>query len=303
MWALTAPLLLQLERIPPLQLLSITSGVAFLLTTFNLTIKKKWSSVRQSSTVWTYGVGFFALSEITYMLSFQMAPAAHVDLINYLWPLFVGLFSAFLPKGKFSRLQFLATCLGLIGVSVLILDRPDFLELPSKAYLGYGLAFCSALGWGLYAIFSKYYHEIPTSMIGLYCGATSLISICSHLLFEETISPTWRETWILLFIGLAISGLSYLMWDYSVKKGNITLLSLSAYFTPIATVCFLILCGKASLTINLAISSCLIVFATICLSITEWRKILPLKWSNRWKVVPVPVVDSSSPEPTTEVIY
>lgn len=289
-WALTAPLLIQLERIPPFQLLTITSGVAFLLTTFNLTVAGKWRSIQQSPIIWIGGIGCFALSEIPYVISFHFAPAAHVDLINYLWPLFVGLFSLLMSRGKFSIGNLLSICLGFLGAIILILDRPHFSEISPETLFGYSLAFCSALGWGLYAIFSKYYQEIPTSMVGIYCGAICLISLITHLFFEEMIIPTLSEAWVLIFIGLAISGLSYLMWDYSIKKGNIHLLSLLAYFTPIATLCFLILSGKAEPSINLAISSFLIVFASTFFPLIEWAKLYVKKLPKRFVVPPIPEV-------------
>lgn len=280
MWALGPLFNTELITLPTFEILSFVFAVSFTLSIIKLTISKQWHRIKQPLLIWIIGIAGIFGNDYCYIQAFKFIPPAHVDLINYLWPVLVVLFSGFLPKEKFSINKIFAGLLGFAGIYLLISGSGQLATNNVAAWQGYGFAFLAALTWASYTLLARYFARIPIEMVGMYFGVSMVLSLFAHHHIEATIAPSIKQIFILISMGVTTHGLAYWLWDNGIKKGNFQQLSIISYANPIIAVLLLFIFGKTAITGSLATAAILVVFAAL-LSSTElsWQHI-QLRWSQ-----------------------
>ena len=274
LWSTLASLGVLASSIPPFQLTSMAFFVAFII---GLVLWKKEGKgiivhLKWPFKVWVVGVcGLFGYHYF-YFLAIQNAPAIEANLINYLWPLFIVLFSSFLPNEKLRWFHIVGVLFGLIGVVFLVSKGGSF-NFEAQYTSGYIYAFIAALTWGAYTVISRFFAHIPTSAVGAFCGVTAFLALFCHLLFEITIYPSLQELGIIMLIGLGPVGGAFFVWDYGVKNGDIQLLGSMSYFTPLLSTLLLITLGLSAPNSTIWIACALIVFGSIISSLPLFKKL------------------------------
>jgi drug/metabolite transporter (DMT)-like permease len=256
-WSLSASAAVHIAMLPVFQILIVTFFLAFLLSAVRLTVTKAWSSLKQPWYIWVIGVLGICAQQFFYLKAFQNGPAAQVDIIVYLWPLFLILLIGFLPKEKIRMKHITAVGIGFIGILILNIGDQGIV-LSADHIWGYAYALVCAVLWSGYTLSARYFKKIPTNIIGIYCGIGSVISLIAHLTYEKFVMPTLFQLAVLFFIGLFVSGAAYLMWDYGIKKGNIKLLAILSYMNPILSIGFLSLLSNVELNSKIAYACILI---------------------------------------------
>lgn len=256
-WSLSASAAVHIATLPVFQVLIMTFFLAFLLSAVRLTATKTWSSLKQPWYVWVIGVFGICVQQFFYLKAFQNGPAAQVDIIIYLWPLFLILLVGFLPKEKIKMKHIAAVMTGFIGILVLNIGDHGF-ALDTEHMWGYAYALVCAVLWSGYTLSARYFKKIPTNIIGIYCGIGSFISLIAHLTYEEFVMPTLFQMAVISFIGIFVSGAAYLMWDYGIKKGNIKLLAILSYMNPILSIGFLSVLANVELNSKIGYACILI---------------------------------------------
>lgn len=274
LWSTLASLGVLSSAIPPFQLTSMAFFVAFII---GLILWKKEGRgiivhLRWTLKVWLVGVcGLFGYHYF-YFLAIQNAPAIEANLINYLWPLFIVLFSSFLPNEKLRWFHIVGVLFGLIGVIFLVSKGGSF-NFKIQYTNGYIYAFIAALTWGAYSVISRFFSHIPTSAVGGFCGVTAFLALFCHLLFETTVLPSVQELGIIILIGLGPVGGAFFVWDYGVKNGDIQLLGSMSYFTPLLSTLLLITLGLSAPSSTIWIACSLIVFGSMISSLPLFKKL------------------------------
>ena len=89
--------------------------------------------------VWLLGVGGLFGYHFFYFLAFRLAPqaAVEVNLLNYLWPLLIVLFSALLPGHRLKPGHVLGGLLGLAGTALLVTGKGRGLSIEAAYLPGY----------------------------------------------------------------------------------------------------------------------------------------------------------------------
>ena len=236
--------------------------------------------------IWLGGILGICLSDFAYVYGAQYAPIAHVDLIDYLWPCLVVLFTSMLPKEKFTIHHMLGAFLGLLGIYVLVHHEVSLNGFNLEYFIGYGLALFGAILWGGYSAFSRHHSHVPSEMIGMYCGAGAVLCALLHLQFESFVTPTWTEGTLAVITGLSGAGIAYQLWDHGVKFGNVYLVSSVTYIARIAAMAILVMFGKEPLTLSLIIA-CLLASLGVFISSLDsqsykslMKRLLTLKRNN-----------------------
>jgi drug/metabolite transporter (DMT)-like permease len=122
LWSLLALLTAVTGPVPPLQLLAITFAIATLVGAAPwMWQPQRARALRQPLRVWALGVGGLFGYHALYFAALKLAPAAEANLVNYLWPLLIVLFSALLPGERLRFVHVLGALCGLAGVVVLAL--------------------------------------------------------------------------------------------------------------------------------------------------------------------------------------
>ncbi len=279
-WSLYALIVSELlGRLPIFQTLFLMFAVSFIAMAIRLTLMKRWHVLKQPWFVWFIGIMGVCGSDVAYVSAVKYAPPAHVDFIDYLWPFFVIIFSSFLPREKLTIQHVIAGALGFFGVFLMLTggDWNFFSLLQGEYFVGYMFAFTAALVWSLYTIATRWYQELPIEIVGMYCGIGACIALGLHFQYETWVIPTPFEGILLFFLGLA-SGVAYIFWTYATQKGNFKLLGVLAYFTPVISMSFLVLCGKEPLSVILVLA-CILVISGVVIGSIDWAR---LRNSLQW---------------------
>ncbi len=233
LWATLALFTVSTGKIPPFQLTFMAFSIAFLIGVIGW-LKQGGNVLRYLRLplrVWFLGIyGLFGY-HFFYFLALKSAPSLEANLINYLWPLLIVLLSAFLPNEKLRWFHIVGSLLGFLGAFLLI--GSNGLSFSSEYTQGYIYALICAFVWSSYSVLSRYFGEVPTLAVGGFCGVSALLSLGAHMLFEETIVPTFMESLAVLGLGLGPTGIAFFVWDYAMKKGDIKLIGALSYATPL----------------------------------------------------------------------
>jgi len=272
-WSLYALLVSELlGSLPVFETLSFMFFVSFLFMAFRLTVKRQWSLIKeQPFLIWLIGVLGVCGSDVAYISAVKYAPPAHVDFIDYLWPFLVIIFTGFLPKERFSLKHSIGGGLGFLGVLLLLTGGQGFFGFKDHYLTGYLFALTAAVIWSSYIIFSTWYQKMPMEMVGMFCGIGALVSFGLHLQFEEFVTPTPLQTLLVLFLGLS-SGIAYLFWTYGTQKGNVKMLGVLAYFTPVFSMGLLVFFEKEPMSIVLVLA-CIMVVSGVVVGSLDWGRV------------------------------
>ena len=260
LWGMLALLTSYCGNIPPFQLTAMTFLIAFLVGVASfLRQGKPFHVLRQPAGVWLNGViGLFGYHAL-YFMAMQHAPAIEASLINYLWPVLIVLFASFLPGEKLRWTHLLGVLFGFLGVMALLMGGGS-LRLDMRYIGGYAMALACAVLWALYSVNSRRHQQVPTLLIGAFCGITALLSLICHLAFESTVFPQPLEWLMIVLLGLGPVGLAFFAWDHGVKHGNIKLLGALSYIAPLLSSVLLICFGRSPFRWSVLVA-CLLIIA------------------------------------------
>jgi drug/metabolite transporter (DMT)-like permease len=277
MWATLALFTALSGKVPPFQLTAMSFSVATLIG-LALWLKKGGGSLRHlrlPGRVWALGIGGLFGYHFFYFMALRNAPAVEASLIAYLWPLLIVIFSALLPGERLRWFHLAGALAGFVG-AVLLVTKGQSLSFERQYLLGYLAAMVCALTWSSYSVLSRYFGSIPTDAVGGFCGATALLALLCHLLFEQTVWPAGATEWLaVLCLGLGPVGAAFFTWDYGVKRGNIKVLGAFSYAAPLLSTLLLVLFGLAEATWVVALACVFIVGGAVLAAGDFFRRASP----------------------------
>nr|WP_297461669.1 DMT family transporter [uncultured Halomonas sp.] len=255
-WALLAALTQLAGPVPPFLLTALAFAIAFACFAVWLGIRGESliAPLKQPLKVWALGVGGLFGYHALYFIAQQNAPPANAGLISYLWPLLIVVLVALLPGERLRAIHVAGGALGFIGAALLVGGDVG----GGGSTLGYTAAFACAFVWSAYSVLSRMTRSVPTAAVGGFCLVTALLAALCHWLFEPS---RWPEGigWLgVIGLGLGPVGSAFFTWDIGVKHGDLRLLGLLAYFTPLLSTLVLIATGYAEPTPLLAVAAALI---------------------------------------------
>lgn len=260
LWSLLALFTAASGNIPPFQLAAITFLIGGAFGSLGFMLRPETAgALRQPLPVWLLGVGGLFGYHALYFTALRLAPPAEAGLVNYLWPLLIVLFSAWLPGSRGLRSgHLLGAVLGLAGVGVLFAGRD--LAFAAAALPGYAAAFAAAFVWAAYSVLSARAGAVPTEAVAGFCLATGALSLLCHLALETTVWPTGSAAWAaIVLLGLGPVGAAFYLWDIGCKRGDVRLLGVAAYAAPVLSTLILVVAGYSPARPALALSAFLIV--------------------------------------------
>jgi len=211
--------------------------------------------------VWFIGISGLFGYHFFYFLAIKNAPAVEANLINYLWPLLIVVFSSFLPNERLKWFHILGTIFGLFGAFLLVSKGGSF-SFEAQYISGYIFAIIAALIWSSYSVISRTLSHIPTYAVTGFCMATAILSGICHFIFETTVIPNATELFGILMLGLGPVGGAFYLWDYAVKNADIKLLGSISYFTPLLSTLLLVLLGYAKFTTAITLACIFIILGS-----------------------------------------
>ena len=258
MWSLLAVMTVATGTIPAFQLAAMTFAIGGAVGLLTLLRKPQaLQLLRQPAAAWAVGVGGLFGYHALYFLALRFAPPAEAGLLNYLWPLLIVLFSAFLPGERLANHHVIGAALGLVGTVLLFVGNGA--SFAASQLPGLAAAFVAAFVWAIYSVLSRRLKAVPTEAVAGFCLATSLLAAIVHAAIERTVWPGTPAQWLAV-IGLGIGpvGAAFYAWDIGMKRGDIRVLGAASYATPLLSTAFLILGGYARPSAAIAVAALLI---------------------------------------------
>lgn len=262
--------------IPPFQLLAISFFIASFIGLFMLKKQKKRIKDLFKIPLKVYFFGVYGLFgyHFFYFVAIKNAPAVEANLLNYLWPLLIVVFSAFLPNEKLKWYHILGTFLALIGAFLLV-SKGGSLEFDESYVWGYASAIIAAFIWSSYSVISKTLKKIPTYTVTGFCFLTAVFSLGAHLILEQTITPTSTQLFASIMLGLGPVGGAFYLWDFAVKNADIKILGSLSYLAPLLSTLILVFMGVSEMSISIALA-CAFIIAGSMISSKEYMKAITI---------------------------
>lgn len=247
LWASLALLTTATGGLPPFQVLALAFGIATLAWMLRAALRgragwRAWRAPPAALTVTVAGLfGYHAL----YFFSLKRAPALEANLLNYLWPLLIVLFSAALPGMRLRAGHVVGALLGLAAAALLVTRGQPVSTLQAEALPGYAAALAAAVVWAGYSVLNRRNAHVPVDAIAPACLAVALLGACVHVAFEQGVSPTPMQWLALLAMGLGPVGAAFALWDHGTKHGDLVLLGSLSYLAPLLSTALLVVAGRA----------------------------------------------------------
>lgn len=254
--------------VPPLQLVAMAFTIVFALAVAIWLARGEnpLDHLRQPAPVWVLGIAGLLGYHLLYFMGIQNAPPVDANLINYLWPMLIVLFSALLPSntgvGRLRWFHIAGAGLGLAGTALIVMGDglwDGSRRVHTEYSGGYLAAVGAALAWSGYSVLSRRFAHISTDAVGAFCGGTALMAWAAHLALETTVWPSGTISWLaVLGLGLGPVGTAFFVWDHGVKHGDLRVLGAAAYVAPLLSTLLLVAFGLADGTWTLALACGLI---------------------------------------------
>jgi drug/metabolite transporter (DMT)-like permease len=163
-----------------------------------------------------------------------------VALVNYLWPALTILFSLPLLGRKANAWLLPGTVLALGGVLLVMTQGTQtswlsFARHVQENPVAYGLALVAAVTWGGYSNLARRWSGPGSEgAVELFVPVTGIVLLAIRLFTTEP--ADWTARCAVEAAGLAaVTTTAYVLWDLSMRKGNMLLVVACSYFTPLLT--------------------------------------------------------------------
>ena len=234
LWSSLAALVVNLSHIPPFLLLAISLLIGGSLSVVKA---KQWSKDRKVIAIGVsgiFGYHFFLF------LALRMAPPLSANLLNYLWPIFILLFTPlFLSDFHFQKRHLVGGSIAFFG-AVLAIYQPE-LRFSFEHIIGYVLAFAAAVTWAIYSLKIKSFTDASSATVGLFCLISGGLAFAVHLAIEQIPEINVQDLTYLILLGIGPMGLAFYSWDKALKLGDPRVIAVCSYATPLLSTIFLAL--------------------------------------------------------------
>lgn len=268
------------EKVGPL-----TAGVAVYLVGGVFGILGRWRSRASVGRIlrlprkYLAGCGFlFVLYSLLLFLAVGMArdheQVLEIGLINYLWPALTIWFSLALLQHRAGWALLPGTAIALWGVlCVMTQNRPvswaSFCGHLTGNPAAYSLALAAAVSWALYSNLTRRWSGPgQEGAVALFIPVTGLVLLAIRSFTPEATQwsvPAGLEAG---FLG-AVTALAYALWESAMRKGNVLLVAVCSYATPLLSTAISCAYLKVAPSPKLWLG-CLLIVAG---SIISWRSV------------------------------
>lgn len=269
-WSLTALLIHFSGNIPPFESVAFIYFFSF-LTFFSRwvitgdCVKAHFKLPKKTYLIVTCGfTGYTCL----YYFALKMAPILPANLLNYIWPIALTLFLCFADRKKISIIVIVGLILGLLGTYFILLTKSSVQAEYPYAFIGYIAAFVAAFLWAGYSTLTRKIF-LPSDSLPVFYLITAVCGLVLHLLMEDFVYPTTQEMLAMACLGL--SSISYIFWDYSMKKGNAHMIASLSYLIPLFSSLSLVIFVTQDLNIYLILGGALILTGALLANYQRWK--------------------------------
>lgn len=255
-------------------IVNIIGGIAVLI---GQTINKKGTKDFRKVTklYWPVCGGLFIVYTATSYVSMSIVTGEEavmtMVLIRFLWPLFTLILTIPILHQKASPWLIFGILISFIGITVANMGNngiglgsiiANFLY--GENLTAYILGFIVSLSWGLYTNFTKkFIKSMDVDGSGIFMLLSGLLlGVISFWMDEpRAFSPSLMGQ--IIYASIIVSSLANVMWNLSIRKGNILIVVLISNFLPIISIIITAILLGYKMTIPHIVGALLVVIGTI----------------------------------------
>lgn len=264
-----------LYNIPNLEALFVSSIFAFL---FLLLINVKNGVIREikqysiKNYIMMSGLGFLGLFLYSALYYYGLAQLTSQEacILNYLWPMMLVLFSCVILKEKLTFTKGIAMLFSFCGIIILSLGNGGF----SAGNTALGIISCivAAACYGLFSVLNKKanYNQNISMMVMWFVVA--IFSMIVGLMTETWVPIKGKEWFGILWLGIVINAVAYLLWALALKGvENTAKIANFAYLTPFLSLIVSAIFLKEKIQLGAFIALVFIVGGILLQNLYEYR--------------------------------
>lgn len=207
------------------------------------------------------GMGFLGIYLYNVLLykSYSLAPAGQVNVVNYLWPVFIVVFSILILRETLSYQTALSMAISFLG-AVVSYTGGNPLAFHNDYALGYGLAGAGAVCYGLFSVLGKKLeYDKVTSMLVYYVVGFVLI-VPTVLTVSRITIPHATSTFVaVILLGGVMNSLAYVFWFKALKLGHTHKTANYIYAVPFLAMLWTRLLNGEALSASSVVGLCFII--------------------------------------------
>jgi len=200
------------------------------------------AQLRAMHPAYLWGCGLlFVLYEIALSLSLGFASSRsqtlELGMINYLWPSLTIVLATAFGLQRFRAGLVPGVLLAMAGI-VLVLKGDSALSIASlwanvqSNPLAYGLAFSAAWLWPCYSVKAKRYAHGANALPAFLWAVGAVLWVKYALSAEPALQFSLPAAAQLCMLS-GLTALGYSCWDHGLRAGNLTVMAVGSYFTPV----------------------------------------------------------------------
>lgn len=163
-----------------------------------------------------------------------------VLVLQYSWPIFIIILSAFLLSERLPVRSWVAVFFGFVGI-LLVLTKGNFSEIQLSSPFVSATVVAGAFGFALFSVLSKKLHIDPYMMTSLLFVGGLLTSAASLYLVSDFAFPERDELIPVVVNGALINGISYIFWLKALEKIPASISAVLVFLAPVLSSIWIVL--------------------------------------------------------------
>jgi drug/metabolite transporter (DMT)-like permease len=232
-----------------------------------------------------FGTILFVAYEVCFSFAIAYSQTARqaieISIVNYLWPSLTVLAFVIFKELKFNFLIILGLMLSIFGIVFIQTGSGDFslnslVDNFHSNPLSYILAFAGAIIWAFYCVLTKKLsngqNPISIFFVGVALTLWLKLLVSGHFAIPSMDIPALLP----LLVASAAMGFGYAAWNIGIIHGNITVLVVASYFTPIISSILAMFVLQTQLSMSFWQGTAMVTAGSfICWVSTNWSVIQP----------------------------
>ncbi len=271
-WCVTTLLVAYITALPPLEFVGLIFSLGYVsLTLLQLYNREDIGSYwRQPLKYYLFWLGTAGVYTVILFISYSLVPFFEANILNHTWPVLLIVFTALLHNERVTAIQIFGSVVSFLGVVSIFMPAGE-VPLFGDFSFGHALAIGSASLWSAYSAYTKRV-SYPVGFLAPVFLIFSIICFALHFMFEKTVWPDNFQWSIIIALGLG--RVSYLMWDYGMKHGDVVFLASICYFLPLATSLLLVAFGFGPANPMIGLGAALIVAGCLIVNFENIKQLL-----------------------------
>jgi len=242
LWSLTPVLVVILGPLSPFFLMGFRFLISGLILSFASIVRGDgfFDQFRIPTGAWILNIIGILVSQNIYIYALLHAPTAEANFINFLWPIYVVLLSAWVGNDKLHWPHIAGMIMGFMGCGIIMFGDGGARWNPDYA-IGYGLAILAGLTWAIYQVgMHKFYAKGKNTVQGAPFLIYALICFFIYHQMDGAKIVLSVNQWPIL-IAFGIIPVAYLLWEHGIKRGYFHFLTVMSYFIPMLAALWVLL--------------------------------------------------------------